>query len=308
MPELPEVETIRRDLGSVLRGQQIVSLRVKRPKLLRGSRRDFTRYLVGARVMAVSRRAKQLALELSSGYVLLIHLKMTGQLVWARKARFARHELNARHKLGRLPRGGRSPLYVVGGHPIAGVTGVPNRYTYITLSFRGGSKLYFNDVRQFGYWKLVPRGELTQVFAALGPEPLTQEFTLERFTVELKRRPRTSIKAALLDQSVVAGIGNIYADETLFVAKVKPSRKVRTLNRAEVKQLYQSIKRVLRRAVKARGTSFNSYVDGLGRAGTYWAKRLVYGRAGLPCPRCGQLLQKAVVAGRGTTWCPHCQR
>lgn len=286
MPELPEVETIRRDLDAALKGQRVIRFSVRRPKLLKSPRSAFARYLVGARVTKVSRRAKQLVLELSSGYVLLIHLKMTGQLVW-------------RSPQGKLR---------VGGHPIAGVSGVPNRFTYITLSFKGGGALYFNDVRQFGYFKLVPQRELQQTFAKLGPEPLQREFTLEVFAATLKRRKRTSIKAALLDQSVVAGIGNIYADESLFMSKLKPSRKVAALRKAEVAKLHQSIRYVLTRAVKARGTSFNSYVDGLGRAGTYWAKRLVYGRAGLPCKSCGVLLKKTVVAGRGTTWCASCQR
>lgn len=285
MPELPEVETIRRDLQAVLKGRRVVSLRVTRPKLLRNPRPVFTKVMVGSTISKVERRAKQLVLHLSSGFVLLIHLKMTGQLVWQAKA-------------GKM---------LVGGHPVSGVTGVPNRYTYITLAFDNGSHLYFNDVRQFGYWRLVPISKLADVFSPLGPEPLAREFTRESLKAALARRSRTSIKAALLDQRVVAGIGNIYADESLFLARVSPAKRVGDLSARQVTDIWTSIRAVLKKAVAARGTSFSTYRDGLGRSGTYWDKRLVYGRAGEPCVRCGSLLRRSVVAGRGTVSCRHCQ-
>lgn len=307
MPELPEVETVRRDLARVLQGRRVTGFLVRKPNLLKSPRALFGRKFVGATIVKVGRRAKLLYLELSSGYTLLLHLKMTGQLVWARKARFTRHEINADARRRGLPRGERGGLYVVGGHPISGVLGVPNRFTYITVRLSDGAKLYFNDVRQFGYWRLVRSLALPEALAHFGPEPLSREFTLDLFRAQLARRRRTSIKAALLDQTVVAGIGNIYADESLFVAKLKPSRRVTKLTRAETQQLYHAIRRVLSTAVKARGTSFNSYVDGLGRSGTYWERRLVYGRKGEPCPRCKRPIQKTVVAGRGTHFCSRCQ-
>lgn len=285
MPELPEVETVRRDLGRVLTGRRVAGFLVRKANLLKSPRQLFRRKFVGATIIRIGRRAKLLYLNLSSGYTLLLHLKMTGQLVW------------------QSPKGALK----VGGHPISGVLGVPNRFTYITVTLSDKAKLYFNDVRQFGYWKLVPTLELPRALAHFGPEPLSAGFTLEQFRAALVRRERTSIKAALLNQTVVAGIGNIYADESLFVARLKPSRKVIKLTSAEVKGLYQAIRRVLTIAVKARGTSFNSYVDGLGRSGTYWERRLVYGRKGEPCPRCKRPIQKTVVAGRGTHYCPHCQ-
>ena len=285
MPELPEVETIRHDLARVLVGRRVTSLLVRKANLLESPRQLFRRKLVGARVTAVGRRAKLLYLKLSSGYTLLLHLKMTGQLVW------------------QSPEGALK----VGGHPISGVLGVPNRFTYITVKLSDKATLYFNDVRQFGYWKLVPTPELLSALKHFGPEPLSSTFTLEQFKTSLARRTRTSIKAALLDQTVVAGIGNIYADESLFTAKLKPSRKVVALRATEVKKLYHAIRKVLQTAVKARGTSFNSYVDGLGRSGTYWERRLVYGRKGEPCPRCKRPIQKTVVAGRGTHYCSYCQ-
>lgn len=286
MPELPEVETIRGDLSRWLCSKRVIGLAVVKPRLLKNPLALFRHQLVGATIVKVTRRAKMLCMELSSGHTLVLHLKMTGQLVYKSRA-------------GRL---------TVGGHPIAGVTGVPNRYTYVTLKFNDGSRLFFNDVRQFGYWKLIPSHSLEAVFKHLGPEPLSADFTPVVFQHALRRKQRTTIKAALLDQSVIAGIGNIYADESLFMARLRPSRRVRSLSRREVAKLYQAIRQVLQRAVRARGTSFNSYVDGLGRAGTYWDKRLVYGRKGEPCPRCKRPIVKTVVAGRGTHYCKHCQK
>jgi formamidopyrimidine-DNA glycosylase len=286
MPELPEVETIRADLARLLPGLRVKKVTVRKPKLLQSSRAEFDAALKRARILRVARRAKQLIIKLSTNYALLIHLKMSGQLVW------------------RSPRG----ELTVGGHPIQNVTNVPNRYTYITLDFTNGSALYFNDVRQFGYWRTVPIADLAKHLAHLGPEPLSRYFTLSRFRRALAQRRRTSIKAALLDQTIVAGIGNIYADESLYVARLKPSRQVGSLKIAEVTALFRALRRVLKRAVAARGTSMNTYVDGLGRTGTYWEKRLAYGRAGEACPRCGTLFKRIVVAQRGTTYCPNCQK
>lgn len=286
MPELPEVETIRRDIAHAFTGKRIRRLVVRKPSLLKGSRADFRRALKSAQVVRVARRAKHLIVELSTGYAIIIHLKMTGQLVM-------------RALSGKL---------TVGGHPITGVSSVPNRFTYVTLEFTNGWKLYFNDVRRFGYWRVIRQVELAQALSHLGPEPLSKSFTPLVFKQALARRKRTSIKAAILDQTIIAGIGNIYADEVLYAARIKPSRRTSQLKQVEVVSLYRAIRAVLRRAVAARGTSFNTYVDGLGREGTYWEKRLAYGRAGEGCKRCGSLFKKTVVAQRGTTYCPSCQR
>jgi len=286
MPELPEVETIRRDLAGLLIGKRVASFVVSKPRLLKSPRPLFSRKLVGARFKRVSRRAKLLLFELSSGYTLFIHLKMTGQLVW-------------RSRQGRLR---------AGGHPIVGVSEVPNRYTYVTIKLNDGSALYFNDVRQFGYLKLVPSGAVEHEFRHLGPEPLSADFSLTIFQRQLARRSRTTIKAALLNQQVVAGIGNIYADESLFAACIRPGRRVSRLSKADALKLRQSIRRVLARAVTSRGTSFSSYRDAHGQEGGYWSRRLVYGRAGSPCRRCGTAIVRTVVAGRGTHYCPKCQK
>jgi len=285
MPELPEVETIRADLSDCLLGRKIISCQVTRAGILRGPVKIYRQLLVGAKVKAVERRGKLLLLRLSNDYTLAIHLKMTGQIVVV------------------SPTGDR-----VGGHPIKGVSQVPNRFTHVTLTLTGKVKLYFNDVRRFGYWLLVLNSDLPKLLRNYGPEPLSPNFTVQQLAAKLKRRRGSSIKAALLDQTVVAGIGNIYADESLFVAGVQPDRRAGELLEEEIKKLHQAVKTVLRRAVRARGTSFNSYVDGRGRRGTYWERRLVYGRQNEPCLRCGRLISKTRIAGRGTHYCQHCQK
>ncbi|MFA4819068.1 MAG: bifunctional DNA-formamidopyrimidine glycosylase/DNA-(apurinic or apyrimidinic site) lyase [Patescibacteria group bacterium] len=286
MPELPEVETITRDLAPVLLRKKILGLKVSKVRLLKNPQSFFQRHLVGSVITSVSRRAKMILLGLSSGYTLIIHLKMTGQLVW--------------HGLSKPMR--------IGGHPITGVDKVPNRYTYITLSLPRGAKLYFNDTRTFGYWQLVKSAALKSHFHRLGPEPLQENFTAAVLAQQLKSHGRASIKAALLNQTVLAGLGNIYVDESLFAAGLKPTRLVAEVKTTEVKKLVRAIKLILLSATVARGTSFSNYRDGLGRSGTYWDKRLVYGRRGEPCRRCSRPILKTVVAGRGTHFCAKCQK
>lgn len=275
-----------RDLNRVVSGRKIVAVEVIKPALLRNPRRFFYGKVKGSSIESVTRRAKLLLFGLTSGYTLLIHLKMTGQLVW-------------RSKQGRLR---------AGGHPIAGVTEVPNKYTYITFKLHDGARLYYNDVRQFGYFKIIPTKQLKAEFSLLGPEPLAANFKDSDLRQRLSRRSRTTIKAALLNQQVVAGLGNIYVDESLYTARIKPTRRVSSLRPAEIHKLWQSIRQVLTRAVAARGTSFSDYRDAHGRPGGYWARRLVYGRAGEPCLNCGRAIKKIVTAGRGTHYCAHCQK
>lgn len=292
MPELPEVETIRRDLAKHLIGKKITNFLVKEKKLLRSPLTLFKMALIGAKVKSINRRAKLLYLELSSGYYLLIHLKMTGQLVYCPSSK---------------KRSLSGELCVVGGHPMNTIKDIPNRFTYITVIFKDGGSLYFNDVRKFGYWQLVNKDELLKILNKYGPEPLRASFTLDIFKQNLKRRFHTTIKATLLDQSVVAGLGNIYVDESLFKAGLRPHRRTSSLSEAEIIKLRQVIKFILKKAVAKRGTSFNSYLDGAGRKGTYWENRLMYQRGGELCPKCGTIIKRTVVAGRGTHYCEKCQ-
>lgn len=286
MPELPEVETIKKDLSKILNGKTIRRVFFNKPKMIHPSVKKARTVLNNNKIAKVGRRGKMLYFKLRDGNYLLIHLKMTGQLVWAKTK-------------GKL---------VVGGHPIIGVVGVPNKYTHVILEFTDGSKLFFNDMRQFGYWKVVNKEDFQEILLNnFGPEPLTKDFVFDDFLNRLRLRSRAPIKAVILDQKVVAGVGNIYADESLWLAKIKPWRRINKVSQKELLVLFKSIKKILTKAVKHRGTSFNSYVDSLGRKGTYWSQRKVYGRNSLSCQRCGTIILKTRVAGRGTHYCPRCQ-
>lgn len=287
MPELPEVETIRRDLNAILSGKKIKQANFKQSKMVRPSVKRVRESLVKNVFTKVARRGKMLVFYLKKGGVLLVHLKMTGQLVW-------------RPVRGKM---------VVGGHPIVGIKSVPNKFTHVTISFTDGSKLYFNDMRRFGYWRLVAVDEFLELSKHdFGLEPLTSDFSIGYFKSKLKSRGRSLIKSILLDQKVVAGVGNIYADESLWAAKLKPTRRVSSLKDQQLVTLVKAVKKILWEAVKYRGTSFDSYVDSYGRVGSYWPHRKVYARNGLTCRRCGNIILKARVAGRGTHYCPKCQK
>lgn len=295
MPELPEVETIVRDLDRLLPGLQITGFDIKNPL---AGREDgqlnlplaaFRKRLVGQPVKAVRRRAKTLVFELGYGY-LLVHLKMTGQLVY-RSCHDAACDT------------------VAGGHPIAGVgKELPNKFTRAVLTFADGSHLYFNDVRRFGWLKIVTPEEWAAYESSLGVEPLGKEFSLDYFTQSVSRKKNSTIKQAILEQKYFVGIGNIYADESLFAAKIKPDRKVSNLKQPEVKLLWQEIIKVLKLAIKHRGTSFNDYRDAKGERGNFVKLLKAYGRAGQPCSTCGRPLSKTRIGGRGTVWCDHCQK
>ena len=175
------------------------------------------------------------------------------------------------------------------------------------IAFADGARLHFNDLRAFGYMKIVQKEEMERVKERFGIEPLTTSFTLAEFTNRLKER-KTSIKAALMNQALFAGLGNIYADESCFAAGIRPARRAVALTRQEIKRLYEAIQRVLKRAIKERGTTFNNYLDPYGRKGNFIKQLKVYGRGGEACKRCQTTLKKIKVAGRGTVFCPRCQR
>jgi formamidopyrimidine-DNA glycosylase len=291
MPELPEVETIARDLQK-LSGQKISKLKVAPYKIFLPVGPKLAELVRGSIIKSVSRRAKLVVVELmlrqdykkSRQAFLIVHLKMTGQLV-------------LRHKRA----------IIFGGHPIVGVTQVPNKYTHAEFHLKSGDVLYFNDLRRFGYIRLLSPLEFSATIEKLGVEPLTADFTLEKFTNILRKRPKSVVKAALLDQAGVAGIGNIYVDEACWRAGIRPTRRVKTLTKDEIKKLWKAIKGVLALSIKHRGTSFNSYVDTDGKTGGFWKHRKVYGRKGEVCRRCGDTILKTVAAGRGTHYCPSCQ-
>lgn len=284
MPELPEVETIRRGLQRVALRKKITKVEVRKEKLVRGEVKAFTRALRGSSFTAVRRRGKLLIFVLSDGvHFLCMHLKMTGQLI---------------HRSGQR--------VMAGGHGWPKVEGLPNRYSYIIFTFADGSQLFFNDMRQFGYAHIVDAVHLKRIMRDYGPEPLLRSFTWQKLAEELRGRS-VSLKVALLNQQVIAGIGNIYADEICFEAAIKPTRRVSRLSESDIRALHSACVKVLRLAVRHRGTTFRNYTDSDGRGGGYWRWLKVYGRAGAPCRGCGAVLVKTKVAGRGTTYCASCQ-
>ncbi len=287
MPELPEVETVKRGLGRLLPGLTISAVTHDNPKSFPNAEHDVAQFLLQSKVVDVTRRAKVLMIELSSKYSLVIHLKMTGQLVY------------------------RSDTEKFGaGHPNASLIGaLPDKSTRVTLMFDNGAHLYFNDQRKFGWMRLIPTAEIPQIdfFKRVGPEPLSDEFTWQVMHGCLLRRKNTNIKAALLDQSVIAGVGNIYADESLWGAKINPTMLVKDVPGKQIQSLHKALRDVLQLSIDKGGSTVQHYVDAEGKPGKYLTFANVFRREGQPCPRCGTIIEKSRVAGRGTHTCPVCQ-
>lgn len=283
MPELPEVETIRRDLSDHLLNKEIKDVTIRLPKMAKNGVKDFTNFLLGHKFTAVQRRGKLLILDIDNDLYLTCHLRMTGQLIY--------------QDHGHITAGGHSD-------PGFGPELFGNK-SHIQITFTDHSKLYFNDMRQFGYMHIVNKQGLENVLEPFGLEPLEPEFTLEAFTEMLPKK--RNIKAFLLDQHYIAGIGNIYADETLFASGIHPTRTAGSLTTTEIQKLHHHIIRILKLAVEKRGTTFNDYVDGKGNKGSFLTLLHVYGRNGQPCLICGTTIEKTKVAGRGTRFCPKCQ-
>ncbi len=284
MPELPEVETIRRDLERVLLGKDITDVSIRNKRLVRGDQVTFLAHTIGNQFSRIARRGKLLQFHLAhSDQVLHVHLKMTGQLICQVAGGF-----------------------IAGGHPSAKIEALPNAYTHVIFTFEDGTVLYFNDVRTFGYVALMSPQEHAQALSKFGPEPFDESLTPAAFQQALSGK--RTVKAVLLDQSVIAGIGNIYADEICFRALVLPQRRVDTLSREEKKRLYNAMRSIMKLAVEKRGTTFSNFVDAAGKKGGYMEYLKVYGRKGERCIRCGSTpITKIVVAGRGTHFCALCQ-
>ncbi|MFH1657526.1 MAG: bifunctional DNA-formamidopyrimidine glycosylase/DNA-(apurinic or apyrimidinic site) lyase [bacterium] len=285
MPELPEVETVRRDLALRIVGKKISEVEVRSPKLVRNKLKDFVSALQGNEIKEIKRRAKLLVLELKQGY-LLIHLKMTGQLIYRKNKEI-----------------------IAGGHSFSEKSDwqLPNKYSHLIFTFIDGSQLFFNDLRQFGYLQLVEKKELEKILKAYGIEPLTEDFTFKNFKEALGRR-KTAVKIVLMDQSLIAGLGNIYASEICFFAEVRPNRPVDSLTEKEIKDLYRGCKIILRKAIAKRGTTSNNYVDASGQPGNFAGFLKVYQRDGEKCQRCKNgIIKKKVIGGRGSFYCDKCQ-
>lgn len=288
MPELPEVETVRIGLSELLPRRVFKAAVHDTDKSFPNAPADITAFLVGSSVTSVRRRAKVLIIELSSNYSLVIHLKMTGQLVF----------VSADTRFG-------------AGHPNDSlVNALPDKSTRVEFSFEDGSKLFFNDQRKFGWVKLIPTAEVPNIdfMQKVGPEPLDASFTAEAFTARFVRRKNTTIKAAILDQTVVAGVGNIYADESLWGAKIHPGTLVKNVTKAQFSRLFTELQYVLNLAIQKGGSSNHTYVNAEGKKGSYMDFARVFRRENLPCPRCGTTIVKLRIAGRGTHICPKEQK
>ncbi len=288
MPELPEVETVRRGLHRLIISRTVKSESHDTPKGFPNALDDVRQFLIGAIVTDVRRRAKVLLIDLNTNYTLVIHLKMTGQMVY-----------RGEHVFG-------------AGHPNNSLVGeLPDKSTRVTLAFQDGSHLYFNDQRKFGWMRLLPTVEVPFIdfMKKVGPEPLDDAFTSRVFMTRIKKRANTTIKAALLDQTVLAGIGNIYADESLWGAKIHPAQRVKDVSDKELKKLHEELLFVLKLAIEKGGSTDRNYVNAEGKRGSYIDFARVFRREGKECPRhAGVAIIKTRVAGRGTHTCPVCQK
>ena len=242
MPELPEVETLRRQLSSKIIGKK----------------------LDGRKITGLRRRAKILIIDFSDGSSLLFHLKLTGQLIF---------------------------------------NGEPNKHTRRIFQFSDGSRLVFNDVRKFGWWKIVKNTQKLE--QSLGPEAL--DLDLQSLKDLLGKRPNAKIKPLLMDQKAIAGIGNIYSDEILFASQVNPLRQAKSLKDEEIRRIYGNIKKILSDAIKYRGSSVEYYLDACGQKGDYAKRHKVYQKEGKKCPRCGAVIKRLKLGGRSAHFCPKCQ-
>jgi formamidopyrimidine-DNA glycosylase len=270
MPELPEIQTIVNDLQQII-GDHITGFVSYWPKSIKNSSvKKFATNISGRKILGIERIGKNIAIALASGNIILIHLKMTGQLVLDNK--------NADTKYAR----------------------------HIFYLKRNGA-LEFRDIRKFGTLEIIDDKKLAAIREDRGVDPFSKYFTLKKFSALLDKQKNKVIKAVLMDQQVVAGIGNIYASEILFEAKILPMRKTNSLKTEEIKKLYQSIKKILRKAVLLRGTSSSDYRDVQGEKGQFQDHLKVYQRAGKKCVKCATIVEKLIIGQRSTFYCPHCQ-
>jgi formamidopyrimidine-DNA glycosylase len=277
MPELPEVESLRRILVRTAVGRTIVSVRIGEKRLRRRVTADFGGAITGRRIVKLSRRAKYLIIEFDGEHVMLVHLGMSGSLTHRHKD-FDADDFDPRHD-------------------------------HLEFALDDASRLVYNDPRRFGMVRLVERATLasTPELKGLGPEPLSRDFNAEYLAA--KARGRTAaIKNLLMDQRIVAGIGNIYASEVLFQAGVRPTRRAGRVTRSEIEKIAAAVPIILRAAIGNNGTTFRSYRDSRGKPGRFAARLRVYGREGKPCYTCSTPIKNVVVGQRASFFCSKCQR
>lgn len=285
MPELPEVEIIRLFLAQNIVKLKIESVEILNSKSFIGEKNQIT----GREIISVGRRGKILQLNLN-GLFLLIHLKMSGQLVW----------------INNLGNDGK----FIGGHPTRDMFGdLPNKSTRVIFNLSGGSKLFFNDQRKFGWIRVASKNEVEadKFLNRLGPEPLDNSLSPEVFKNNLLKRKNTPVKVALLDQQILAGVGNIYASEACFIAGIDPRKKVADLSGKQFKKLLEAVKETLSNGIKYGGSSKTHFANPEGKKGLFLDYAYVYGRENLLCKKCGEPIKKIKLGGRGTYLCAGCQ-
>lgn len=274
MPELPEVETIRRSLEPLLTGRTITGVTVFHPDVALPNPQALITLLPGCQILGLGRRGKYLLIQLSGGFELVIHLRMTGKLIWTPDPESPRPS-----------------------------------HTHLQLELDQGPLLRYQDVRRFGRLWLLSSEEKKQIrgLSTLGPEPIDPEFGPKMLRKQLEKKAGSPLKSALLDQQVLAGLGNIYVDEALHLARLHPRRLCASLTQREMSRLAQATRKVLEESILRRGTSFRDYADGLDQKGENQDYLQVYQRHGQPCPCCGRPIVRDRIGGRSSFYCPHCQ-
>ena len=287
MPELPEVETVVCGLNRLILKKKIVQVKHDWPKSFPNLEKDVNDFMIGAEILKVQRRGKAIIIELNNGWALVTHLRMTGQMVYRGEENWG------------------------AGHPNDDfLNDLPNKSTRVEIDFEDQTKLFFNDQRKFGYMKLLPEPEIEELsfFQKLGPEPLEDNFTVEIFKERLLKKKNSLVKPTILDQSVIAGVGNIYADEALWRAKIHPETRIKDFSNVDFENLHESIRFVMNKSIEKGGSTDRNYVNADGSRGNYLEYAAVYHKNGQPCKRCGTEISKIRVGGRGTHFCENCQK
>ncbi|MEK7551669.1 MAG: bifunctional DNA-formamidopyrimidine glycosylase/DNA-(apurinic or apyrimidinic site) lyase [Patescibacteria group bacterium] len=288
MPELPEVETIRLGLSKYLIGHKIVGVDVKLKKIFTGDPKT----IINGKVISIQRFGKGLVINLDNDYCIAIHIKLTGQLIYNDLAFIKNRNIHlSQSKVGELP----------------------NKFTHVIFDLDKGAKLYYNDIRQFGWIKIVKKTDLKDLpfFKNLGPEPIPSSgqpaLTLEQFE-NILSKSTLAVKILIIDQKRIGGIGNIYANDALFLAGIDPRRKAKEVTKTEAKKLFEAILEVLNRGLKYGGASELTFVNAIGSEGQYQNYFLAYGKHKEKCSICGANMEKIFLGGRGTFFCPSHQK
>lgn len=275
MPELPEVQTVVNDLKEGIIGEKIVDFCTDFPKSLKS--KSFEKMVVGEKIIAIERVAKNIIIKLSCGKNIVVHLKMTGKLIYQKER-------------------------------VDKKTALQEKHTHSVFFFKSGKRLEFNDVRKFGTLQLLSNQDLLEKFSKNGIDPFSKEFTRKNLLELFKKKSNKKIKAALMDQSSISGIGNIYASEILFDAKISPARKISSLLPDEINRIRKSTLKILTKSIRMRGTSVSDYRDSNNKKGMFQNYLKVYKRHGQKCKTCDTIVEKIIIEQRSAFFCSKCQR